>query len=282
MHKQFICLNGEMLPAGDPSLYHNNRAFCYGDALFETIHANGTRLQFFSEHYGRLSEGMKTLRMDQTIPGKDILEGDLVRLLNKNHLYKGVRIRLSVFRNTGGFYSPQDNSVSYMAETIPLEHDHYTLNSKGLKTEIYKRLTKQADMLSNLKTANSILYIHAGIFKTEHKLDDCFIINTKGRLIEAISSNLFIVKDRTLYTPPLDEGCVAGIMRGQILRIAVTEGIDCMETPITEEDLISADECFLTNAVSGIRWVVAFRNKRFYNKTSGLLTASLNRELFGI
>lgn len=271
-----------MLPAGDPSLYHNNRAFCYGDALFETIHANGTRLQFFSEHYNRLNEGMKTLRMDQSTPGEDILERDLIRLLNKNHMYKGVRIRLSVFRNTGGFYSPTDNSVSYMAEAIPLEHDHYTLNHKGLKTEVFNRLSKQADMLSNLKTANSLLYIHAGIFKSEQKLDDCFIINTEGRLIEAISSNLFIIKDSRLYTPPLDEGCVAGIMRSQILRIAGNEGIGCMESPITEEDLLAADECFLTNAVSGIRWVIAFRNKRFYNKTSRLLTASLNRELFGI
>ncbi len=271
-----------MLPAGEPSLYHNNRAFCYGDALFETIHANGTSLQFFSEHYNRLSEGMQTLRMDHTIPGNDALEADLVRLLNKNHLYKGVRIRLSVFRNTGGFYSPQDNSVSYMAETIPLEHDHYTLNRKGLKTEVFKRLSKQADMLSNLKTANSLLYIHAGIFKSEQGLDDCFIINTEDRLIEAISSNLFIIKDKTLYTPPLDEGCVAGIMRGQIIRIAGNERIECMEVPVTEEDLLTADECFLTNAISGIRWVLAFRNKRFYNKTSRLLTALLNREQFGI
>ncbi len=280
-HKHFICLNGEMLPAGEPSLMHTNRAFCYGDALFETMHANGTKLQFFPAHYSRLEKGMQKLKMEKNgLPDAGNLEALIVKLLNKNHLYKGVRVRLSVFRNTGGFYTPRNNLVSYLAETLPLPDDKYRLNEKGFKTAVFKELSKQADKLANLKTANSLLYISAGMFCKEAGIDDCFILNTEGRLIESVSSNLFLMKEGILLTPALDEGCVAGIMREQIIRIAAKEGLECRQSRISEEDLLSADECFLTNAIAGIRWVVAYRHKRYYSKTARMLVASLNREQF--
>ena len=88
------------------------------------------------------------------------------------------------------------------------------------------------------------------------------------------------MKEGQLYTPSLDEGCVAGIMRRQIIRIAATEGLGCTESQITEEDLLAADECFLTNAISGIRWVLAYRDKRYYSKTSRMLVSILNSEQF--
>ncbi|TVR70252.1 MAG: hypothetical protein EA408_11595 [Marinilabiliales bacterium] len=282
MHKQFICYNGEMVPSEKPAILHTNRAFCYGDSLFETIHANGTRLQFFESHYRRLTEGMRLIGMEpESLPGEENLETVLERLLNKNHLYTGVRIRLSVFRNSGGFYKPSDNSVSYIAETVPLANDRYALNDKGLKTGMFNGIKKQPDKLANLKTANSLLYISAAIYARSEGLDDCFIQNTDGNIAEATSSNIFIVKGDTISTPSLEEGCVAGIMREQIIRLVRWQGMTCIETAIDENDLISADECFLTNAVSGIRWVVAYSGKRYYSKTARFLTRLLNQEQFG-
>jgi branched-subunit amino acid aminotransferase/4-amino-4-deoxychorismate lyase len=283
MHKQYICLNGEMFPFGDPCLMHNNRAFCYGDAIFETIHANGTKMQFFTDHYSRLQRSMDLLHMKKgSLPDQNALEQIIIKLLNKNHLYNGVRVRLSVFRNSGGFYTPHDNTVSYLAETLPLPEDEYRLNKKGLKTAIFNGLLKQADSLANLKTSNSLLYIRAGLFCEEQGIDDCFIMNTEGRLAESVSSNIFLLKNGNLLTPSLDQGCVEGIMRLQILRLAADMGVKCIETPLLEEDLLEADECFLTNAITGIRWVVAYSHKRYYNKTANMLIAALNREQFKI
>lgn len=270
-----------MLPAGEPSIFHNNRAFCFGDAIFETIHANGTRLQFFHEHFKRLERSMKILKIEKSSYLEfSYLESLLVRLLNKNQLYKGARIRLTVFRNSGGLYTPEDNSCSFIAESTPLPFDNYRLNEKGLMTDIYTLIPKYSGPLANLKTANSLVYVMAGIFRNENSLDDCIILNEKERPAESISSNLFIRKDGVLYTPPLSEGCVDGIMRGQIIRIAGDEGIGCIETALSVDDLIRADECFMTNSISGIRWVVAFRDKRYYSKTSRLLTDRLNSEQF--
>ncbi len=271
-----------MLPAGEPSLMHGNRAFCYGDALFETIHGNGTRLQFFKDHHSRLQRGMEILGMDKnSLPEPGSIESAIVRLLNKNHLYNGVRVRLTVFRNGGGFFTPDSGSCSFLAEASPLPYDRYRLNEKGLKVGLYNSLIKQADSLANLKTANSLLYIMAGLHKKEAGLDDCIILNTENRLAECISSNLFLIKKGVLFTPALSEGCVEGIMRRQILRIAEKEGIGHSETRLGEEDLNLADEFFLTNSITGIRWVVAYGKKRYFSKTSKKLIALLNREQFG-
>ncbi len=281
-HKRFICLNGEMLPAGKPSIVHVNRAFCYGDALFETIHANGTKLQFFQEHYERLEKSMIKLRMKKSSQLEvNALESAIVRLLNKNHLYQGVRVRLTVFRNSGGFYTPETNDCSFLAETIPLPHDQYHLNEKGLKAGMFTTLRKHPDELSNLKTANSLIYIMAGLHKKEAGVDECIILNTHDRLAECISSNIFIKKGGTLYTPELDEGCVEGIMRSQIIRVAGQEGMECKESQISEIDLLQADEFFITNSITGIQWVVAYRQKRYFSKTARMLITSLNKEQFG-
>lgn len=270
-----------MFPAAEPSIMHFNRAFCYGDALFETMHANGTKLQFFHEHHKRLEKSMKKLKFKKSSQLEaDTLESSIIRLLNKNHLYQGVRIRLTVFRNTGGFYTPNTNDCSFLAETIPLPHDQYHLNEKGLKTDIFKNLHKHPDDLSNLKTANSLLYIMAGLYSKESGLDDCIILNTEERLAECTSSNIFLMKEGILNTPSLDEGCVEGIMRNQVIRIATQEGIECRESRLYESDLLEADEFFMTNSINGIRWVVAFKQKRYFSKTSRMLINSLNKEQF--
>jgi aminodeoxychorismate lyase len=282
-HNQFICLNGEMLPAGEPSLVHTNRSFCYGDALFETIHASGTRLQFFSDHFRRLHRGMDLLGMEKdSLPDPARLENIITRLLNKNHLYNGVRVRITVFRDSGGYYTPGTGSCSFLAETTPLDCDYYRLNDKGLKTGIFELLLKQNDSIANLKTSNSLLYVLAGLHARRSDLDESIILNTEKRIAESTSSNLFLVRDGVLFTPALSEGCVDGVMRRQVIRLAIKEGMDVKETEIYENDLTSADECFLTNAISGIKWVVAFNKRRYYSKTSKKLSALLNSEQFGM
>jgi branched-subunit amino acid aminotransferase/4-amino-4-deoxychorismate lyase len=281
-HKQFISLNGEMLPADEPSLFHTNRAFCYGDALFETIHGNGTKLQFFEDHLTRLQKGMHLLGMSNdniSAPGR--IEALITRLLHRNHIYNGTRIRLTVFRDPGGLYTPDSSQCSFLVEATPLENDNYVINEKGLKAGLFTSLRKNRDVLANLKTSNSLLYVMAGLFKKEKGLNECFLLNAENRLAESISSNLFLIKDGVLATPCLAEGCVSGIMRRQILRLAGKHGIACEEREMGTEELLTADECFLTNSISGIQWVGAYGQKRYYSKTSKYLTSMLNLDVFG-
>ncbi len=278
----FILHNGEYHFKDEFGLSFNNRAFCYGDALFETMHANGAEIHFFEDHMIRLKYGMKMLKME--IPLKiesNLLEKEIIKLLHKNKLYQGVRIRLSVYRNDGGKYTPADNSVSYLVETEYIENDLYSLNQKGLIIDIYNEIKKPINSFSNLKTSNALLPVMAGLYAKEKKLDDCIILNENGNIVEGISSNIFIIKGETLCTPALKDGPVAGVMRKQILKIADSVGFNIShEKSITEQQLLDANEVFFTNSISGIKWVLAYKEKRFYNDNAKKLTNKLNSIAF--
>lgn len=274
----FILHNGEYHFKDDFGLSFKNRAFCYGDALFETMHANGTEIQFFEDHMTRLKYGMNVLKMEiPSIIETGFIEKEIIKLLHKNKLYQGVRIRLSVFRNEGGKYTPTDNNISYLVETEHIENDHYELNHKGLLIDIFKEIKKPVNVFSSLKSANALLYVMAGSYAKERKLGDCILLNENGNIIEGISSNIFIIKGDAIYTPPLKDGPVAGIMRKQILKIADSNGLKInFKDSINETQLLNADEVFLTNSITGIRWVLAYKDKRFFSNIARQIIDKLN------
>ena len=139
----FILYNGEYFPREEFGVSITNRSFCYGDGLFETMHANGTEIQFFEDHLIRLKYGMNVLKMQiPEIIGSGNIFKEIIKLLHKNKLYQGVRIRLSVFRNDGGKYTPTSNSSSYLVETEFIDNDRYTINQKGLVIDIFPEIQK--------------------------------------------------------------------------------------------------------------------------------------------
>jgi branched-subunit amino acid aminotransferase/4-amino-4-deoxychorismate lyase len=278
----YIILNGDLVPASKPVLFHNNRSFLYGDGLFETMHACGTEIQLADSHFHRLYRGMNVLKMevDSQISQQKITH-EISRLLHRMKLFKGARIRLTVFRNTDGYYAAKSKSISYIIECTQLEHEHYNLNQKGLTVEIFRDISKPIEILSPYKTANSLLYVMAGIYSYDNGFDDVFILNEKGNIIESSHSNLFFVKNNSIYTPPIEQGCIAGVMRDFIFNITKQTALQINDkTTISENILLDADEIFLTNAIEGIRWVGAFRNRRYFSKTAQLLCAELNKKLF--
>lgn len=280
---KYINLNGQVLPADTPQIYHNNRSFCYGDSLFETIHANGVNLHFFEDHFARLVRGMKTLKMESPLLfSQKYLEDEITGLIKRNRMFTGNRVRLTVFRNTGGFYTPSDFQVSWLIEVNSLPQQEYSLNEKGLRAGIYESIRKPVNVLSAYKTGNSLIYTMAGIYKMENNLDDCFLINSEGNLVEAISSNIFLVKNRSLLTPPVGEGPVLGIIRKQMMQIAREMKISVYEQAIKPGYLLDADECFFTNTVNGIQWVIGYKNKRYYNKMSMELLEELKKKIKGL
>ena len=279
----FILYNGEYHLKDEFGLSYKNRAFYYGDGLFETMHANGTDIHFFEDHMIRLKYGMEILKMEiPTIIGSGFIEKEIIKLLHKNKLYQGVRIRLSVFRNDGGKYTPANNNISYLVETEYIEDDYYELNQKGLLIDIFQDIKKPVNQFSNLKTSNSLLYVMAGIYAKEKNIDDCILLNDAGNIIEGISSNIFLIKGSTMSTPTLKDGPVAGVMRKQILKIADSVGFKINhESSITIGQLLNADEVFLTNSISGIRWVLAYKDKRYYNHNAKKLVDKLNMVSLG-
>jgi len=121
----------------------------------------------------------------------------------------------------------------------------------------------------------------AGIFKNENKLDECILVDEQGNFVETISSNIFIVKNKTISTPSITNGCINGIMRNEIISIAKNQNFTIVESSnLNEKDLFEADEIFITNAVNGIRWVVGFKERRYFNKVAKNLIDELNKNCF--
>ncbi|MGZ4056601.1 MAG: aminotransferase class IV [Bacteroidia bacterium] len=273
----FINHNGNFISADAPVVAVNNRSFRYGDALFETIRITNYNPQFLKEHLQRLFNGMKVLKMEMNPLFNDIyIEHAILELAQKNGVTSDGRARLTVYRNEGGLYAPSDNNVSFILEVSPIEEKGYVLNTKGYTVDLYTEFKKTQNALSSIKSANSAIYVMAGINKIQQKLDECLLLNDKHHIIEAISSNIFAVKNGVLYTPPVSDGCVDGVMRKKIIEIAQANKIAVYEISIMQNVLLGADEFFLTNTISGIRWVVAYKQKRYFNDTSKRLTDKLN------
>ncbi len=269
-------LNGHLISIYEPSVTFANRAFRYGDSLFESIRLNNNKIMFLRDHINRLKLGMTVLRMN--VPAEFNTENIyelIIQLLKHNTHAPNARIRLTVFRNEGGYYTPETNDISFLIESEEI-HGTYTLNHKGLWVDIYADIKKPLNKLSNLKTGNALLYVMAGISKQSMKLDECFLVNETGTVCESISSNIFAVKNGTIYTAPLTEGCVAGIMRKQIMHIAHENKILSFESALTTYTLLNADEIFLTNSINGVQWIGQFKDKFFTNKTAQYFIDKLN------
>ncbi len=281
---QYISYNGQIIAAKEFGITINNRSFQYGDGLFETMHAVGSQVQFFYEHIERLVESMKVLKME--VPVRFTidtlgLQKEISKLLTKNKIFKGGRVRLSVFRRAGGLYTPKTSEVSYIVQALPLEQTYYELNTKGYIIDIYDEIPKPVNILSGIKTTSSLLYVMAGIYKKEKKLDECLLINETGNIVEGMSSNIFLIKEENIYTPPLRSGCLNGIMRKKVIELAKIEGYTVFdEVPIKLPDIMAADELFFTNAINGIRWVMGFKQRRYFNKITKILSQKLNEKVF--
>ncbi len=198
-------------------------------------------------------------------------------LIKKNNIGKDARIRLTVFRNEGGYYSPETNDISFLIETEALESKGYELNQKGMWVDIYAEMRKQINKLSNIKSTNALHYVMAGLAKQSMNLDECLLINENGNICEAISSNVFVVKNGTLFTAPLTEGCIAGVMRKHILQLAHEHKILYFENQLTVNTLMNGDEVFLTNSIKGVQWVGQFKQKYYTNRTAQFFNEKLNQ-----
>lgn len=273
----YCIYNGHLISLYEPAVSFNNRAFRYGDSLFESIRFSNGKLMFLADHIKRIKLGMTTLRMN--VPAEfntGNIELLIHHLIKENKLTSDARIRLTVFRNDGGYYTPDVNDISFLIEAEPIEQQGYVLNQKGLWVDIYAEIKKPISKIANLKTGSALLYVMAGLTKTSLRLDDCFLVNDNGNIIEAISSNVFVVKNGALYTSPVSEGCVDGVMRKQILAIAEANRMLTFEQTLTINTLMNGDEVFLTNAIKGVQWVGQFKNKFYTNRLAVLFTEKLN------
>lgn len=269
MEKLYVNNNGELLENNGPTLEAGNRGHLYGDGLFESIRVLNGKPINMEVHILRLIEGMTVLKM--RVPSfftTAFFNERIQELIDHSNIKNGGRVRLSIDRSRGGTYRPETNEVSYFIEVYPIETNDFVLNNKGWEIDLYTSIRKENNILANFKTKNGLVYVMGAIEAKEKGLDDVLITNSKGGVLEGTSSNLFVVSNGVLYTPGLEDGCLGGTMRMTIINLAIENGIKVYESSITPQNLLIADEVFLTNAINGIVWAGGYRTKRYVNATA--------------
>tara|TARA_B110000285_G_scaffold234901_1_gene313601 strand:+ start:3293 stop:4144 length:852 start_codon:yes stop_codon:yes gene_type:complete len=274
----YLIYNGNLFNESDELIKSDNRSFRYGDSIFETVRVIEGRICFFNDHFERLTNSAEFLEFHFDLSKEELL-AQINILLEKNNINKGGKVRIQVFRNQGGMYVPTSYNTSFFIEAQPLDDNLFNFNPQGLHIDLYSDIKKPINLLSAHKTANALLFVKAGLYKKTKHVDDCIILNDKGNLCEAISSNLFLKIHDSLYTPSVTQGCLPGIMRNQVIKLCRHYGVNLLEGAIHPKMLLEAEEIFFTNAIQGITWVRSFSNKRYFNKTSRYLNEMLNKHL---
>ncbi len=244
-----------------------NRGYKYGDALFETLKVVYGKLLFWEDHYFRLMSSMRIMRMEIPVNfTMEFLEQEITKTINANGLAKStVRVRLNVDRGEGGKYCPTEQLVSYSIVVEPLDNDFYSIPKQDeYVVDLFKDYFVAPGLLSTLKTNNKALHVLGSIYAKENLLNNCLILNTNKNVVEALNGNLFLVSGEHIKTPPLQDGCLKGIMRKQIIEVIANSGDYVIEeASISPFELQKADELFITNVVVGIQPVLKYRKKHF-------------------
>lgn len=255
----YINVNGKLTEAANAAVPHDNRAFRYGHGLFETMLVLNGQIQLSGYHWQRLFDGAKHLYMSlPVLLTNEKLEEEVLRTVQKNNLDAACRVRLQLYAGSGGLYDTGDNATGYIVECFPLDIHMIQLNEAGLVLGIAEGIYKSPDALANYKTSNALIYAIAARQARDNKWNDALVKNTQGNIIESTIANIFWYAGGTLFTTPLADGCIAGVMRRYIMeRVPVTEA------SLTHEILQNADAVFLTNAIRRIKWVRAVNDEQF-------------------
>ena len=275
-----VNFNG-VLCESDLQLNVSNRSFLYGDGVFETLKVVNKKILFFEDHYFRLMASMRIIRMDIPITfTMEYLEQQVLELVEATNLAGSARVRLTVYRASGGYYTPTSNTVSFVIVASSLEDKAYNLSNATFEVDLYKDFVVAKQLLSTLKTNNKIIQITAAIFAVENQLDSCLMINENKNVVEAVYGNLFMRMGDRLITPPISEGCLNGVMRKQVIRLAKKiPNLTVVEEPISPFDLQKADELFITNVIVGIQPITKYRKKEFEILSAKELICQLNDEI---
>jgi len=256
------------------------RATMYGDAVFETIRMRDNKLLFVEDHYFRLMASMRILRMPIPMEFTPEFFVDEANRLAEEVAVTDGRLRLQVVRKSEGKYTPDDNNECvWWMELEELGSQDYTWTSKGLKVDLFKDHYIQPGLLSTLKSSNALPYVLAGIFAKENGFDAMLLVNDKKMLVEANAANVFVLKDNTLKTAPLEDGPLRGVFRKNLIGWAKEIGLEIKEESINPFELQKADEIWLTNTISGVQWVEKYRKRTYKGDKAKELVELLQRKL---
>ena len=243
-----VMLNGKLLPAAAAMISPLSEGFLYGYGVFETMKVSAGRPQLWDDHVARLSDSTRALGLAYPCSGDGLLQRCL-EVIQANGA-RDVALKITVFQDVGG-----------VSELISLRPNPYTaeMYKKGFAVKTVPR-RGSAERVSRCKTLNylgNLLELRAA---RAQGVDEVIFVDEQARVLEGATTNVFVVKNGVVCTPPLALGILPGVMRAHVLR---TDARPAEERELSVKELMSADAVFLTNAVLGVMPVRQVDKKTF-------------------
>jgi len=273
-----VNLNGTLLDALPEPLQLAQRGLWYGDSLFETIRVFDKKIPLLVPHWERLSAGLRAMRY--AVPAEwsaEFFRSEILRVAPAN-----ARVRLTVWRAPGGLYAPTDSVPQFLVTASALDSNRYERPTQGLSIGLCQSVRLPVDALSGLKAPNAPRYVAAALEARKQGWDDAVLLNGFDRVCEAVSSNIVWITGNRVVTPPRSEGPVTGVLRGLLPLLTARAGLRYTEQAARFDDLLTADELLLTNAVSGIRWVRTCEGKVFQHNQAARLQQALAEHVIAL
>lgn len=234
--ENIIWLNGRLKPAAEAGLLPLDRGFTLGDGVFETLRAYDGKPFAVSRHWKRLAHACETTGI--AVPTCDEFASVLNLTLAANNLLEA-RIRFTVTRGC----DPEGSSPTMVCSATPAPVFEA---AERVVTVPWTRNEKGA--LAGVKSTSYGENIMAIAHAKRENAGEALFLNTRGELCEGATTNIFIVKGTDVFTPPLSSGCLAGVTRELVIGLCREHQISISEIPLTLQQLMDADEAFLTSS----------------------------------
>ncbi len=271
-----IYINGKLYDKEHATVSVYDHGLLYGDGVFEGIRSYGGKVFRMREHLDRLWNSAKAIWL--TIP---ISKEEMAKAIEDTLAVNGIRdgyIRVVVTRGAGSLgLDPNrcsDPQVIIITDLISLYPEE--LYQKGLEIITVSTMRNHPAALSpRIKSLNYLNNILAKIEGLQAGCIEALMLNHKGEVAECTGDNVFLVRDGTLLTPPIDAGILEGVTRDTVLELAREGGIPVREVPLTKHDVYIADECFLCGTAAEVVPVVKVDSRTIGDGKPGPITKDL-------
>ncbi|OGX37184.1 MAG: hypothetical protein A3C36_00960 [Omnitrophica WOR_2 bacterium RIFCSPHIGHO2_02_FULL_52_10] len=298
MNAKKIFLDGKLIDARKELLESLAPGIVKGKGVFETMRVKAWRIFVLENHMERLFRGLRTLNIKAPYSSKQ-LEQRLYGIIKVNG-YKDARLRLAVWKNEtrvhaaivcqkygnvrgrcrhprrshGGNARLRHPAVCRSRSPDP---QHFSgVSGRGISAVI-SGVRRPGTRYSHIKSLDYLCFRHAYAEALKNGFDEAILLNSRGKIVEGSRTNIFFVKDGILYTPAVSCGCLNGITRRMVMRLARRLGIPCKAVAADARGLLEADEAFVTNALLGVMPLTRVNGRAIGRGAAGPITEKLRK-----
>tara|TARA_B100001245_G_scaffold77193_1_gene54832 strand:- start:204 stop:1079 length:876 start_codon:yes stop_codon:yes gene_type:complete len=274
-----VYINGLFTPLSNAKISILDRGFCYGDGLFETLRASNGKIFYIEQHIDRFFESMQQILIELPMTRLELTK--VVQETLARNKYKNAIIRLLVTRGDteSNIQIDSKNHPTLVINIRPYTPLPKAAYKKGIRIMLFQERANLINGLKRrLKSCNYLSNVLIKELSDRKNYMEGVVVDPDFGVTEGTTSNIFIVEQGQLKTPPLSPFVLAGITRQVVLEIARDHRIPFAEEQITADELICADEVFITNSCIEILPVTQVDSNLIGHKKPGILTRFIHDE----